>query len=137
MFRGAFLLAGVAACCFAPRAFGGLMDWQIRSDEPFPLVSSQNGGDRVAAEMDMSGYGHVVRAFHAELLSMLPEGDSRQLSYEALVAVGAVPGTVTPPKAFGTNVSLGESVPEPSSAVLAILGVAALALRRDVAKARG
>ena len=134
MVGGALLLAGFAACCFAPHAFGGLMDWQVRTDDPLPLASSRSDDGRVAAEIDMSGYGRVGRAFSAELRAMLSADGSRNLSYEALVSVGAVPGTVTPPKAFGTNVTLGESVPEPSSAAFVLLGIAALGLRRPALK---
>ena len=136
MVSRAFLLAGIAACCFVPHAFGGLMDWQIRSDEALPLAPV-SADDRIAAEIDMSGFGRVARAYHAELRAMLSPDGSRQLSYEALVSVGAVPGNVTPPKAFGTNVTLGESVPEPASAALVLVGAAMLALRRPASGNRG
>ena len=131
MNRGGFLLAFVAAAMvFALRATAGAMAWQLRAEDSLPLAASAAGGSEIAAEVDISGYSAAARSFHFELRSMLSADCNVNLTYEALVAVGAVPGAVTPPKAFGTNVALSETVPEPSSAILVLFGIATLALRR-------
>ena len=131
MNRGGFLLAVVAAATvFALRATAGTMVWQLRSENSLPLAGSAAADGEIAAEVDVSGYSAAARSFYSELRSMLSADGSVNLTYEALVAAGAVPGAVTPPKAFGTNVALGETIPEPSSAMLALFGFATLALRR-------
>lgn len=132
MNRGGLLLAVVATTVmvFALRAAAGTMAWQLRAGDSLPLAAPAAAGVGIAAEIDISGYSRAARSFHSELQSMLSTDGNVNLTYEALVAVGAVPGAVTPPKAFGTNVALGEDVPEPTSAMLVAVGVAVLALRR-------
>ena len=131
MNRGGLLLAVVAAATvFALRVTAGTMAWQLRADGSLPLAAPAVVDGEIAAEVDVSGYSVAAQSFHSELRSMLSADGSVNLTYEALVAIGAVPGAVTPPKAFGTNVALGETVPEPSSAILILVGFAALALRR-------
>ena len=131
MDRGVLLLAALAvAFGIVSHAVGGAMDWQVRGGNALPVALPAAGEDAIAAEVDVSSYSKAARSFHAELRAVLSADGSRHLTYEALVAAGAVPGTVTPPKAFGTNVALGEAVPEPSAAGLFLIGAALLALRR-------